>query len=372
MSGLLPILIIGATQSLFSSILIITKKPSHLENVILSTLLFIIFLEFNLFILDTYDIFSYHFPVLQFTICPLIYLFVNTVTGTKRVFKINHLLHFLPFFIFTALLLYLNPTHNLSISEYLRFNEKFYFRMVISFALFLNIIVYLALSLVTLYKYQKGISTIFSYKSFKNSFNWIKVIVILMSIGYISMFTYSLLLIYGITDTLFNPLGIITIFYVIISYLIGFFGYRQPALFNLPTEDEKEQEDRVLHKNISNELNHELTENVIIRLNDCMINKKAYLKGDLTIEELATDIGISRNVLTQVLNKTLSKNFYKYINEFRIEEAKKLLLDPKFKNFSILAIGYEAGFNSKSTFNAIFKTSVGITPSEYKKKHLNS
>ncbi len=189
-----------------------------------------------------------------------------------------------------------------------------------------------------------------------------------MTLGYLSLFSFSVLLYLGVIKTEFNPLGIISIFYVIISYLIGFFGYRQPALFNLPSENNKSQNNETTEKLVPNEIDKEELEQILSRLNESMMDKKSYLKGDLTVEELATEINVSRTVLTQILNKKLNKNFYKYINEFRIEEAKQLLVNLKYKNFSILAIGYEAGFNSKSTFNAIFKDKVGITPSEYKKQ----
>ena len=54
------------------------------------------------------------------------------------------------------------------------------------------------------------------------------------------------------------------------------------------------------------------------------------------------------------------------MNGYRIEEAKKLLLDPKNKNFTILSVGFEAGFNSKTTFNTVFKKFTGLTPTEFR------
>ena len=62
----------------------------------------------------------------------------------------------------------------------------------------------------------------------------------------------------------------------------------------------------------------------------------------------------------------MNKNFYDLVNGCRVEEAKRLLLDPKNKNYTILSIGFEAGFNSKTTFNTIFKKFTGLTPTEYK------
>ncbi len=371
MSGLLPILIIGATQSLFSSIIIFTKKPSRLENIFLAILLFIIFLEFNFYILDTYEIYSYPFPVFQFTISPLIYLFVITVTKEKSVFQFKWLFHFLPFIIFTLLINYFAPNFNILLNKYLSFDKNFFFRLLIGNSLFIITIFYLTLSLKVLFKYKKNLDFYYSYKSFKISLNWVILIVLVISIGYLSMFIYSTLLIYGLINYLFNPLGIIIISFFIVSYLIGFFGYIQPDLFNLPLNKRDNQPNTTKEKYSNSKIENTTIEQVLDKLDEIMSEKKPYLKGDLTVDELAIDIGISRSVLTQILNKNLNKNFYKYINEFRIEEAKRLLLNSKYDKFSLLAIGYEAGFNSKSTFNAIFKTYVGKTPSEFKKSNMN-
>ena len=88
----------------------------------------------------------------------------------------------------------------------------------------------------------------------------------------------------------------------------------------------------------------------------------------LTVSELAQKLNISRHHLTQIINEKLNKNFYTFINEFRIEEVKIMFLDKKKEHYTILAVAYECGFNSKSTFNTLFKKYTGLTPSEYRKK----
>jgi len=62
----------------------------------------------------------------------------------------------------------------------------------------------------------------------------------------------------------------------------------------------------------------------------------------------------------------LKKSFYDVINSYRVEEAKRLLLDEKNRNYTILSVGFEAGFNSKTTFNPVFKKFTGVTPTEYR------
>ena len=99
-----------------------------------------------------------------------------------------------------------------------------------------------------------------------------------------------------------------------------------------------------------------------------METQKPYLDGNLTILDLAAATGIPRHHITQVLNERHKRNFFTFINEYRIKEVIEKFGDPKFNNYTILAIAMDAGFNSKTTFNSFFKTQTGQTPSEYRKK----
>jgi AraC-like DNA-binding protein len=96
-----------------------------------------------------------------------------------------------------------------------------------------------------------------------------------------------------------------------------------------------------------------------------MIKDKAYRKSDLSIDDLASKLKIHHNYLSQVINEREKKNFYEFVNHFRLEEFKKLLSEPKNRNYTLLALAFECGFNSKSSFNRYFKKSTGKTPSEY-------
>ncbi len=73
-------------------------------------------------------------------------------------------------------------------------------------------------------------------------------------------------------------------------------------------------------------------------------------------------------LLSQAINEGLGKNFFEFINRYRIEEAKRLLTDPADKKITVLEVLYQVGFNSKSSFNTVFKKQTGLTPSEFKKK----
>ena len=103
-------------------------------------------------------------------------------------------------------------------------------------------------------------------------------------------------------------------------------------------------------------------------LKKVMLTEKPYLNPDLNLQTLAQSIGVKEKDLSEVLNLGFSKSFYEYINSYRIEEVKKMLIDTDKKHLTNFAIAQEAGFNSKSAFFGLFKKHVGMTPGEFKKR----
>lgn len=103
------------------------------------------------------------------------------------------------------------------------------------------------------------------------------------------------------------------------------------------------------------------------QLKTCMQNEKPFIDSDFTIQMLAAQTGIDTREISRVLNHHLNQNFYEFVNQYRIQEAKKVLLDDRKK--TVLEVLYEVGYNSKSTFNTHFKQSTGYTPTDFRKKH---
>jgi len=97
---------------------------------------------------------------------------------------------------------------------------------------------------------------------------------------------------------------------------------------------------------------------------------KPFLEPELSIKQLVDIAKIPRRYLTYIINEEFNKNFFTFINEYRVDEAKKRLADPQFKNETVLSIGLNSGFNSKSSFNALFKQYTDLTPSEYRKRNI--
>lgn len=104
---------------------------------------------------------------------------------------------------------------------------------------------------------------------------------------------------------------------------------------------------------------------ILKNLVNFMENEKPYLEPHLKISHLATRLSISTNILSQVLNQELNKNFFEFVNDYRIAEAIKRLSDPKFSHITIMGIALDSGFNNKNTFNRLFKKHTGQTPSQF-------
>jgi AraC-like DNA-binding protein len=107
---------------------------------------------------------------------------------------------------------------------------------------------------------------------------------------------------------------------------------------------------------------YELAERVVALLE----NEKLYEEPELTLRGLAEKLETPTYLLSQAINEGLQKTFYDLVNGYRVEEAKRLLLDSRNRNYTILSVGFEAGFNSKTTFNTVFKKFTGLTPTEFR------
>ena len=140
---------------------------------------------------------------------------------------------------------------------------------------------------------------------------------------------------------------------------------KQPELFNTP-ENDKTDEKRYAKSG----LKKGLIKDIIPRLEEVMKTEKLFLDPELTIVDLAEKLDIPRHHLTQILNEVYKRNFYQFINEYRISEVKLRIDQGEARRYSLLGLSLDCGFNSKSAFNLTFKNLVGCTPSEYRKRVL--
>jgi AraC-like DNA-binding protein len=128
----------------------------------------------------------------------------------------------------------------------------------------------------------------------------------------------------------------------------------------------KKETSLLFDEKLVTENNHNPIIEDLLRL---MEKEKLYLNCELTLGELANQTNIHSQQLSKLINENLHKNFFEFVNDFRIQEFKRLAANPKHKHISILGLAMDAGFNSKASFNRIFKNSTGLTPSEYRNSY---
>jgi AraC-like DNA-binding protein len=103
-----------------------------------------------------------------------------------------------------------------------------------------------------------------------------------------------------------------------------------------------------------------------------MTEKEPYLDASLSLHDLSRLTKIPSRELSLAINQELNKHFFDFVNEYRIEKAKQMLTDPDKKEYTVLEILYDVGFNSKSSFNTAFKKHTGYTPTQYRKSNSKS
>jgi AraC-like DNA-binding protein len=159
---------------------------------------------------------------------------------------------------------------------------------------------------------------------------------------------------------------------IIIIFNTAYYLINQPEIFkkNIEMEhaiDDSESES-VAEKYARQSIDESMQDDYLLRMRNYMEQQKPYLDENITIKDLAEGIGIPAHHLSIVINNRLNKNFYTFINEYRVHEAVSILEDPANKDASIIAVAFRSGFNSKSTFNSVFKKITGVTPSEYRNR----
>ena len=111
----------------------------------------------------------------------------------------------------------------------------------------------------------------------------------------------------------------------------------------------------------------EISPDAIARIRNAMEKQQLYLKQNLNIEDFARQVGIHFREVSSIINKEFNTNFFEFVNEYRVNRAKQMLLDPQFADMTILDILLESGFNSKSSFHRFFKRYTGMSAAEFRK-----
>jgi len=152
---------------------------------------------------------------------------------------------------------------------------------------------------------------------------------------------------------------------IVFVYFLSAFGFQQKVLSELSvisSNDIAEEDKAPLDAIAIKEKHSGLAE----KLDNYMKVEKAFLNENLRLSEVSKKMNVSTNDLSFFINNQHEKNFYKYVNEFRVQYACELLKNKEYNKYTVLAIAYEAGFNSKSTFNQVFKEIIKQTPTKFR------
>lgn len=296
-----------------------------------------------------------------YLIAPLLWFYSNELTGHSVKKSMNLLLHFLPFLVVIVLSLSLREVASEAYTDFLRSNHKlfiifFWFSVVIQFSAYQFIVRRRWIA------YQLFLDEEISNKE-DVDISWLR---FFMSIFLLINLFFLLSLFVTIHLEHYLWMHKITAFVFSLSvFALGYHGILQKQLFYVaPPVTAKVGL-------VPNEVLVKPDEELIERLMAHMHMTRPYLNPELTLSQLAKDLNMSRSQLSHLINGGVGDNFYDFINKFRVEEVKRLMVLPKVKNYSLLGIALEAGFKSKSTFNLIFKRFTGLTPGQYRRNTLS-
>ncbi|RPH32825.1 MAG: AraC family transcriptional regulator [Bacteroidales bacterium] len=380
------IFLIGIVQALFLSVLIFSKKQKSTGDFVLG--IWMVFLGLHL--LDTYInstgivlkyphllAIGFNFPMLQ---GPFMFVYVLVMINKKGRFKPVYLLHSLPFLVFTVYLI--SDFYCLSASEKLSYYEiqAEQFSPAIRLMQFFKILLgpfYVVWSLIKLKTHRKNILEYFSYSE-RINLNWLQFVIAGLGFVWVTVLISVIL-------EIALPMSDYPIYIsvTVVIFFLGYFGLKQQVIYDNrlqnfeKLEDDKEvkieelAEDKPKGRYKKSGLDENTAKEYLNMLLSYMAKEKPYLNGKLSLKEVADYLGISINHLSQVINEQTGMSFFDFINKYRVDEVKMRLADPKYEQFTLLGIAYDCGFNSKSSFNSIFKKATGLTPSQFSKINLN-
>lgn len=384
---------LGAVQGVFLAAILMSKRRDSAANRLLAItmLAFSLDLAIAVYHATGYDEGFPHLIGIDYPLAllygPLLYLYAKTLTRLEHTFKKDYLWHFLPF---ALLLLFLVPFYLQSGAEKVAFlhnSEPTLWTQTLGVLNHLKLVhafIYVGFTLSLLKRHRQQVRDTFSFTEHVN-LAWLRNlmigIVVLMGL---TVILYLLALrdqgpVMGLNPaTVYDDYTLLSL--ALFVYAIGFMGLRQPEVFDrrwherpepedppaMQAEDPDDQAESSKPQYAKSGMDPETADRYKRELLEVMDTEKLYRRGDLTLQDLADALFITPHNLTEVINTQLGQHFYDFVNSYRVQEVKERLVDPTYAHLTLLAIGMEAGFNSKSSFNAVFKKHTKMTPSQFR------
>lgn len=411
------VVLLGAAQGMVLGAVLARRRQNRLANRVLAGLVVALALMLALGYLDRrwgFDGYPHFIALaapLPFLFAPLLYLYVAALTEPRERLHPRTLVHGLPFvgnLLFMAQGYYFLPGH-----EKLRIAQQFLAGdiplpvRVMQAGLVVQAAAYLTATIVALRRYGVRIRDYFS-DIHRIELRWLTLIVYGNAAVWCVVALATSLQLMQLQVAVVNVLRpIVQLGSAAMVFLIGYISLWQPDLFTEarlargPTTDEPStiDEPRSGHeptahrpptgdhepgatlsvdpqppgsraKYTRNRLEPDEAAEIAAELTAVVADAEAYRDPALTLQTLADRLGVPRHTLSQVLNTHLRQSFYNFVNGHRAEALKAALARPELADRPVLDLAFEAGFNSKSTTNSVFKKHTGLTPSEFRRQAL--
>lgn len=345
----------------FSFFLITVKSNKRKSNHLFALFMFLVAFDMTGFFLNDWYIKNNYINYLRIASTmlqmPILYLYVRSVCYSKFYVNTKHLIHCLPFILFYFAFAFINHS-----------KSTFLFFQIVSE---LQYFIYIILLFYTLNKYKKNYLE--NYANPENlSYKWLTQMIVILLIAHLFVVIKSLVRFSNDANLQLLLNVVVSIISLFVSSYFVLKALYQPQLFR--GIEIKEEPLTALIKKESKQIASELTPEIkekIKTLEIFMSEEETFLDAELTIQNLALQIGVPTKELSVLINHHLGKHFFDFINEYRIKKAKSILENPKNKELTVLEILYQVGFNSKSSFNTAFKKQCHITPIEFRKQALS-
>lgn len=354
----------GIVQGFYLAFLLHHNKRRNVANNYLSMLLVAMSINIahSVFLIPLFNKlhnlpFQIKEPFLMLVV-PFIWFYVKKMEQPKFRFGIQSCFHFLPFVVFMSV----------SIPAFLHGDSSLFARFLSRY----SICFYASIWAVLLVQYSIYLVQILKItRRYKATAEEELSNIEYVDVSWLNTFLYAFILVFVFLAIMFvgaihqfNTCWISRMVSLVFSVTIFYLGYKglfQQSIFsNTKSIEQADVEKPLVAK-------PKLVDTGLTRvLLEYMEKNKPHHDAELTLTSLASRVGMGRNQLSEVINNEIGCNFYDFVNKYRVEDVKLLMVDKRYDDFTILAIAYEAGFPSKSTFNSIFKKHTGLTPSQYR------
>jgi len=370
------LLLFGGLQGLLLSLLLIKKKSyrtgyGFLVAYLLVMIAQVIFKVMNkIWLMDNMQIYYALSSKLPLLYGPLVYLFTKNILRKREATPGRDSLHFIPFALVTMFILSPGNYYSPGWIQFLFYGGSGTIIQIIS------LLVYHYFALAEWQQHFEKMSDSLSNTG-QIRMQWLRKFIV-ASFLVCALVSLLLFLMHEYYPTL-NYLRWGFVLLSLFIYWISYEAINKPALLVGTIKDNWQVKPvpvlsiphLVIHKKAgkyaSTGLKEKEASRILTKLEQLMQEQKIYLSPEITIEKLAELAETNRHCVSQVLNERAGHSFYDYINQHRVNEAKRLLMDPEYSNLKIASIAYDAGFNSLSAFNDVFKKVTGTTPSRFKK-----